>query len=74
MIEDELHFIFDCNLYDSLRNNLFSSTLNEIPDINLISRLEKLKILFVSYPRQFAKFIQKAYDKRCKCLFQSPYT
>ena len=68
-VESELHFIFDCTLYDSLRNNLFSYLYNQGHNIITYSRIETLKLLYKNFPRQFAKFVKCAYERRCKTLF-----
>ena len=68
-VEDELHFVFECNLYNSIRNNLMSFVSLNSPEILNGSRLDMLKILYRSYPRQFAKFVKSAYERRCAYLF-----
>ena len=68
-VEDELHFIFDCALYNSLRDQLFSFLNTQNPNFITYSRLETLKLLYKHFPRQVAKFVKFAYEKRTKFLF-----
>ena len=67
--EDEFHFLFVCNLYDSLRLNLFTSIVSKIPNFVNLDNIEKLKVLFSNFPRQLARFVKSAYEKRSGFLY-----
>ena len=59
-VEDEIHFLFDCNLYDDIRDVFFKDVnINTTEDKNMI-----IKKLCVEHPRQFAKYLLKAMDGR----------
>lgn len=45
-IEDEMHVILDCSVYDDLRVTLFDKAADICPGFNNISNLEKFKTLF----------------------------
>ena len=46
-IENEIHIIFSCNKYDSIRRKVFND-INEVDDIKLQigNKIEKLKLFF----------------------------
>ena len=48
-IQDEVHFLFTCDLYDDLREILFKKKLQVIPDVVNMLALDKQKILFNDY-------------------------
>ena len=59
-VEDERHFLFDCILYQDIRDIFFN-------DVNIDTRDDKnlnIKKLCVDHPRQFAKYLLKAMDVR----------
>ena len=49
-IENELHFLFNCVLYNDFRNNLLSA-INQKDSFVLLSDVKKLKHLMNNYPR-----------------------
>ena len=44
-IEDEMHFLLKCNMFLSLRRELFLKIENKFSDFSIISDLDKLKFL-----------------------------
>ncbi len=62
-IEDEMHFLLHCNLYDDLRPDL----LEHLP-VDLTNE-EKLKTLIRLYPRRSANYIEKAFRKRSDVIY-----
>ena len=61
-IEDETHFLLHCPFYSVLRNTLFSSL--EHADLDQLSDTDKTIVLMNNLPRQTAKYISGAYEKR----------
>ena len=45
-VESEIHVIFNCNLYDDFRAELFSKAVNVNPDFNNFTLDDKLIFLF----------------------------
>ena len=67
LVEDESHFMFVCQMYNDLRDDLFSN-ISETSFINL-SNNDKFKTLFNAFPRQTAKFILKAFMRRKQFIY-----
>ena len=67
-IEDELHFVMVCPVYNSYRNELLDSVVSQ--DFQLYNDLDKFIYLMKNQPKQVAKFIVKAIDLRKGILFQ----
>ena len=64
-LEDEVHFVLDCSLYDDIRNKYLAdvSVLE-----NFTNNYEKLCSLMRNYPRKLAKYIVEAYQKRRRMI------
>jgi hypothetical protein len=71
MIEDELHFILNCELYNNIRNDILGDLLRG-DELNNLTQSEKLSTLMNSYPRKTAKFIVKSYLYRRSVLYSNP--
>ncbi len=69
-IEDQLHFVFHCPLYDIHRNELYENVINIITEWNDLSDCEKLSILFTKFPRKLAKYVKNSYLLRRKTIFK----
>ena len=67
-VEDELHFLFKCFLYDDLRNHLHSN-ITDTDSFLILSDADKLKHLMNNYPRQIAKYLRNAFEKRKNFLY-----
>ena len=63
-IEDELHFMFHCSLYDVTRRKLFHTIKNDGVEFSALSDLDKYKMLNTKYARQFAKYIVNIFQER----------
>ena len=63
-IEDETHFVFDCQLYQDLRRILFTDVKLVYPEFDNLDKGEKWNILMYKCVRKMASFIKRAYIKR----------
>ena len=68
-IEDELHFICVCPLYDDLRNNLFASASQISQNFNFLNNTQKLIFLFQKVGRDLSKFLSHAWQRRRNMLY-----
>ena len=68
-VEDEFHFLFDCPLYNDIRNDLFNEVRLEKPDFIYLDTDDQCKLLFSSSHRKLAKYIHKAFNIRKNSLF-----
>ena len=64
-VENELHFLLECQFYNELRNQLsgFNATV-----LNL-NNSEKLKLLLSEYPRKTARYLVQSLAKRKNNLY-----
>lgn len=69
-VENEMHFVFECDLYNELRKNLFSYVSSQLNDFCTLNRVDMLKCLFRDFPRQFSKFIKNAFDLRSRNIYR----
>ena len=67
-IEDEMHFLFNCTLYNDLRLTLISVIPQEHSFLTL-SAVDKLNLLMNDYSRQTAKYLSSAFEKRKQFLY-----
>ena len=68
-VEDEYHFTFECPLYADLRDHFWSLINEEDNHIIACSNPVRFSLLCLHYPRKFAKFICKIFEKRQSTLF-----
>lgn len=68
-IEDEIHFLFNCNLYETERNSFFESVCTKFPDFHYLEVNDQLKYLFSKVPRPLAKFIKKIWFIRKNVIY-----
>ncbi|CAC5405575.1 unnamed protein product [Mytilus coruscus] len=54
-IENELHFLVECQFYNGLRNQLFSGLSETVLNLN---NNEKLNLLLSEYPRKTARYLK----------------
>ncbi len=70
VVEDEYHFIFQCSLYNNVRDQFLQHVGNTILNINEKNEIDKIKMLmykeFVGY---FAKIISDLIEIRHDKLF-----
>ena len=67
-IENEIHFIFYCPFYDSLRQRLFNK-VDPNYEFVWLDDSEKLKRLFHHEIFSFASFIEKAWSMRRRAIY-----
>ena len=69
-IENEYHFVFDCSLYNELRNDFIHNVYSINPDIRFYSRDNKIKY-FMSrqYIKLFSNFVRDAFELRKTVLY-----
>ena len=67
-IENELHFVFNCVMYNDFRNDLLSA-ITQKDSFLLLSVVENLIHLMNNYPRQIAKYLRNAFGKRKQFLY-----
>ena len=67
-IEDEIHFLLVCPVYENERVALLSTTQND-SSFNNLNSFEKILYLCNNYPRQLTKFICRAYEHRQSLVF-----
>jgi len=69
-VEDEWHFVFDCDLYDRERTAYFDKIVNTKPEFIYLEPKDQLKYLFETKHRSFAKYLNLCFKKRKDFLFQ----
>lgn len=67
VVEDERHFLFNCTLYNNLRDNNYRDLFD---DNRQLSPDERLTQLLTTQPRKLSKFILSAYRLR-RCTLYS---
>ena len=68
-VEDECHFIFDCNMYSDEREAFLSKIIETYPQFIDFDEKDKLLILFQEFTRATSKFISKCFNTRKKALY-----
>ena len=69
VVEDESHFLFECNAYDDLRNNYIEAIYKDCPDFHYLEFEDQLKYIFEDIPRCTAKFIISCLNVRSNILY-----
>lgn len=69
-VENEIHFVLYCPVYDDFRNVLFSDLYFEKPEMFWLSDDDKMKWLFNSNVFKLATFVSKAWKRRQTCLYK----
>ena len=69
-IEDQIHFIFHCNLYNEQRNNLNNKARNIVANWDSLSEIERLKLLYNDMTRMFGKYIRNIFLTRRNILYR----
>ena len=54
----EVHFLFLCDSYIELSNQLFTLVMKEIPEFITFYYEDRLRVLFDKYHRQTAKYLK----------------
>ena len=68
-VEDEIHFLCQCPLYNHLRNPLFNSARAEEPTFSHMDVLDKFVYLMSNHQRNVMKYLAKAVPLRTECLY-----
>ena len=63
-VEDEFHFLFECNTYRIPRQNLISPITNSIPGFNLLSIKEKFELVMCKMDINLCKYISNCMEIR----------
>ena len=69
VVEDEEHYLDTCPVYQDLRENLYTYVVNRFDNFITLSVPDKLKCMFKNCPRQLAKFVKGAYERRRSMLY-----
>ena len=68
-IEDELHLLFKCSLYDDLRQTLIAKAVETNDTFLHLSDIRKLVYMVEKHYVYVAKFIVNAMNRRKSCLY-----
>ena len=69
-VEDQIHFVFHCNFYNTMRENLNIKAKNVYANWDNMSDIEKLKLLFNEMPRMFGKYVKSIFLLRRNKLYR----
>lgn len=69
-IEDEIHFIFHCPVYNLSRQEFYNSIENDIPNFQNMTDIGKLSLLSSKHIRKFAKYLLKIFHERKNCEYK----
>ena len=68
-IEDEKHFLFDCCLYNSLRDTLFEKVCILYPEFSALHTTDKVELLMLKTPDLLANYIFDAFNMRKETMY-----
>ena len=68
-VEDETHFLLNCQCYTNIRENELGIVLNINVDVSHKSDDDKLSILLNDFVRRTAKFLLRAFLHRRSLLY-----
>ncbi len=71
VVEDEFHFLCECQTYCALREDLFKSVNEFCPDFEDMEPREKFVYILKHENRKLAKFLIKACDRRRNLLYEN---
>ena len=70
VLEDECHFLLECEVYRDLRAQLLSKVITLAPEYCFLSNTEKLSLLLSdTHIKDTAKFLYEAYYRRRRCIY-----
>ena len=69
-VEDQIHFVFHCNFYNTMRENLNIKAKNVNANWDNMSDIDKLKLLFNEMPRMFGKYVKSIFLLRRNKLYR----
>ena len=67
-VENEIHFLFVCPLYNDERQKYLSCVMND--NIVNADHISLFGNLCIQYPRQLAKYLVKSFEKRTNFVYQ----
>jgi len=71
VVEDEMHFLFDCDFYSTIRSNFWPRFRNLCDNFDQISDVQKVKFMMSnSVVKVASEFIYDCYSKRKTYLYQ----
>ena len=70
-VEDEIHFLLHCSLYDDYRNALFDIANRKCQNFDVRSDIQKLEFLVNEMYSSTARYISRAYKKRQSMTYES---
>ena len=68
-VENEVHFLFDCNMYQQERAEFLDVMKGQYHNFINLQISGKLHVLFTLEPRLFAKYVVKIFEKRQPYLY-----
>ncbi len=69
-VEDEKHFLFNCNLYDTIREPWYENINKDNAEFTMYNDNEKLKYIMGFHQISTANFICNAYELRKSKLYK----
>ena len=69
-VEDEFHFLCNCDLYIAHRNSLFDKVTGKNLEFATLSTEDKFLYLLKFENREVARYLERAYDMRKTCIYQ----
>ena len=69
-VEDETHFLINCDFYRNIRLEIFVEQLNDA-NFSQLSDHHKMGYLMNNHPRKCAKFIVKGYRMRRSAMYRN---
>ena len=70
VLEDEYHFMCSCDLYDDLRDSLYTNIMSVYPQFQDLTSNEKFIYIMKNCQIPAAKYAKAAFDGRRKILYQ----
>ena len=68
-VEDEIHFVIHCPLYDDIRSILFAKATHMFPDFHLYDELDKFVYLLKDFQKETINFIHDACQRRSSTIY-----
>ena len=68
--EDEMHFIFECSLYQVERNNFLRVIRENEPETREMEKIDILLFCFQTQVRKLARYVQEIFEKRQQNMYK----
>ena len=69
VVEDEIHFICQCNYYSKERDELYDSIVKNYPEFVLLNDQEKFKYLLLNECKLISEFLAEIWTMRSQVMF-----